>query len=125
MSIRQQRVEGRIRAILGELLLRAIRDPRLQNVTVTEVTLDPELVYADVYVNALGEEERAPEVLVGLARANGFLRREVGRRLRVRVVPELRFHWDAVLEQGARMDELINSLDIPPEALQEDDEPQA
>ena len=125
MSIRQQRLEGRIRAILGELLLRAVRDPRLQNVTVTEVTLDPELVYADVFVNALGEEERAPEVLVGLARANGFLRREVGRRLKVRLVPELRFHWDAVLEQGARMDELINSLDIPPEALQGDDEPQA
>ena len=125
MSIRQQRLEGRIRAILGELLLRAVRDPRLQNVTVTEVTLDPELVYADVFVNALGEEERAPEVLVGLARANGFLRREVGRRLRVRLVPELRFHWDAVLEQGARMDELINSLDIPPEALQGDDEPRA
>lgn len=122
MSIRQQRVEGRIRAILGELLLREVRDPRLQNVTVTDVSLDPELLYADVYVNALGEEERAPEVLAGLARANGFLRRQVGRRLRLRVVPELHFHWDAVLEQGARMDELISSLDIPPEAPAAGDE---
>lgn len=115
MSIRQQRVEGRIRAILGELLLREVRDPRLHSVTVTEVRLDPEMLYANVYVNALGEEERAPEVLAGLARANGFLRRQVGRRLRVRVVPELHFHWDSVLEQGARMDELISSLDIPPD----------
>ena len=115
MSIRRQRVEGRIRAILGEMLLREVRDPRLQNVTVTEVSLDPELLYADVYVNALGEEQRSPEVLAGLARANGFLRRQVGRRLRLRVVPELHFHWDALLEQGARMDDLINSLDIPPE----------
>jgi len=113
-----------MRAILGELLLRAVRDPRLQNVTVTEVTLDPELLYADVYVNALGDEARQAEVLAGLARANGFLRRQVGRRLRLRAVPELHFHWDAVLEQGARMDELISSLDIPPEANDGADEPQ-
>ena len=124
MSIRQQRVERRIRSILGELLLREVRDPRLQGITITEVTLDPELLYADVYVNALGEEERAPEVLSGLARANGFLRRQVGRRLHLRAVPELHFHWDAVLEQGARMDELISSLDIPPEATPDADEPQ-
>lgn len=125
MSIRQQRVEGRMRAILGELLLREVRDPRLNNVTVTEVTLDPELLYADVYVNALGEEERAPEVLAGLARAGGFLRRQVGRRLRLRNVPELHFHWDALLEQGAYIDELISKLDIPPEAPEEADGPQA
>lgn len=116
MSIRQQRVEGRIRSILGQLLLREVRDPRLQGVTITEVTLDPELLYADVYVNALGEEERAPEVLAGLAHANGFLRRQVGRRLRLRAIPELHFHWDLLPEEGARMDDLISSLDIPPEA---------
>ena len=116
MSIRQQRVEGRIRSILGQLLLREVRDPRLQGVTITEVTLDPELLYADVYVNALGEEERAPEVLAGLAHANGFLRRQVGRRLRLRATPELHFHWDVLPEEGARMDDLISSLDIPPEA---------
>ena len=121
MSIRQQRVEGRIRVILGELLLRQVRDPRLQNVTVTDVTLDPELLYADVYVNALGEEERAPEVLAGLARANGFLRRQVGRRLRLRAVPELNFHWDVLPEEGARMDDLISRLDIPPEAPDPED----
>ncbi len=115
MSIRRQRVAGRIRSILGELLLREVRDPRLQNLTITEVVLDPELLYADIYVNALGEEERAPEVLAGLARANGFLRRQVGRRLRVRVVPELHFHWDNLPEQGARIDDLISSLDIPPD----------
>ena len=58
MSIKQDRMEERIRAILSDLMLREIADPRLQNITITEVTLDPELKFADVYVNALGDESR-------------------------------------------------------------------
>lgn len=115
MSIKQDRMSERIRAILSELLLREIADPRLQHVTVTEVKLDPELMFADVYVNALADESRESEVLAGLSRASGFLRREVGKRVRLRSTPELHFHWDATLERGERLNQLIENLDIPPE----------
>ena len=122
MSIKQDRMEERIRVILSDLMLREIADPRLQNITITEVTLDPELKFADVYVNALGDESRQDEVLAGLERAKGFLRREVGKRIRLRSVPELHYHWDVTLERGERLNQLISSLDIPPEEPQDTDD---
>lgn len=113
MSIKRDRMADRMREILSELLLREVADPRLQGVTITEVKLDPELMYAAVYVNALGEEHREKEVLLGLKRASGFLRREVGQRIRVRNTPELHFHWDTTLERGEYLNQIINSLNIP------------
>lgn len=121
MSIKQDRMSERVRTILSELLLREVRDPRLQGVTVTEVKMDPELMFADIYVNALGDESRKDEVLYGLKSANGFLRREVGKRVRLRNTPELHFHWDISLQRGERINQLISSLDIPPEP-EEDEE---
>jgi ribosome-binding factor A len=122
MSIKQDRVSGRIRTILSELLLREVADPRLHFITITDVELDPELQYARVYVNALGDEARQEDVMQGLERARGFLRREVGKRVRLRKTPELEFRWDHTLERSERINELIASLDIPPadEATEED-----
>ncbi|MEQ8673476.1 MAG: 30S ribosome-binding factor RbfA [Aggregatilineales bacterium] len=114
MSIKQERMSEQIRAILSTLLLREVSDPRLQGVTVTEVRLDPELMFADIYVNALGDETRKPEVMDGLGRANGFLRRAVGKRVHLRNTPELHFHWDNMLERGERMNQILDGLDIPP-----------
>ena len=121
MSIKQDRMSERVRTILSELLLREVRDPRLQGVTITEVKMDPELMFADIYVNALGDESRQNEVLYGLKSANGFLRREIGKRVRLRNTPELHFHWDVSLQRGERLNQLISSLDIPP-APEEDEE---
>ncbi|MBZ0293069.1 MAG: 30S ribosome-binding factor RbfA [Anaerolineae bacterium] len=121
MSIKQDRVAERIRTILSELLLREVSDPRLQNITVTEVSLDPELMFADIYVNALGDESRQAEVLAGLDRAKGFLRREIGKNIRLRNTPELHFHWDVTLERGEHMNQLIANLNIPPEEPADDD----
>lgn len=113
-SIKRDRAAERMQIVLSELLLREISDPRLKNVTVTEVTLDPELMFATVYVNALGDESREQQVMTGLDRAKGFLRREIGKALRLRNVPELLFRWDVTLERGERMNQLISSLQIPP-----------
>lgn len=119
MSIKQDRVSGRIRTILSELLLREVSDPRLHGITVTDVELDPELQYAQVYVNALGDEDREADVMKGLEHATGFLRREVGKRVRLRKTPELIFHWDVTLERSERINKLIASLDIPPAPVEE------
>lgn len=126
MTIKQDRVAERVQIILSELLLREVADPRLKNVTVTAVKLDPELGFADVYVNALGDEGRQKDVMRGLERAKGFLRREVGKRVRLRTAPELHFHWDVTLARGERLNRLISDLDIPPaeaEAAPADDDP--
>ncbi len=114
MTIKQDRMGERIQAILSELLLREVADPRLKNITVTEVKLDAELMFANVYINALGDESRQGPVMAALERAKGFLRREVAKRVRIRNAPELIFHWDERLEKGEHIHQLIASLDIPP-----------
>ncbi len=112
-SIKQQRMAERIRSILSELLRSEVRDPRLKNVTVTRVKLDQELQFADVYVNALGDESRQKEVIAGLDRSKGFLRRELASRVRVRQTPDMHFHWDLNLEHGERLNQILDGLDIP------------
>lgn len=109
-------MSDRIQQILSQLLLREIADPRLQGITVTEVTLDPELMVAKIYVSAMGDESRQDTVMAGLRRANGFLRRELGKRIRLRNTPELHFHWDHTLEHAERINQLIANLEIPPES---------
>jgi ribosome-binding factor A len=114
MTVKQERMAERIREILSSLLLLEVTDPALQGVTVTEVKLDPELEYADVYVNALGDESREREVMAGLNRANGFLRREVGKRIRLRRTPILKFHWDITLSRAEAMEQILDHLNVPP-----------
>jgi ribosome-binding factor A len=122
MSIKQERMAERIRQVLSELLMREVSDPRLQSVTITEVKVDPEIMLAQVYVNALGDEAREKSVMEGLDRAGGFLRRELSRRVRLRQVPELKFVWDATLERADRVERLLNDLDIPePEPNDDED----
>lgn len=122
MSIKQKRMEERIRSILSDLLRIEIRDGRLKQVTVTRVLLDRELQFADVYVNAMGDESRRDEVLAGLERATGFMRRELASRIRLRTTPELHFHWDLNLEHGERINQLLDELDIPPGDVPDVDE---
>ncbi len=112
MTIKQERVATLIRNILSTLLMTRVTDPALETVTVTDVKVDREFEYADVYVHALDDEA---EVMAGLARASGFLRRELAQRVRLRNVPVLHFHWDAAVERGERIDSLLESLDLPPE----------
>ena len=121
MSIKQQRMNDRIQQILSQLLQREIADPRLRDVTITEVQLDPELVVAKVYVSAMGDESREVEVMKGFRRARGFLRRELGKRIRLRHTPELHFDWDHTLAQADRINQLIAELDIPAETEADSD----
>ncbi len=114
MSLKQERMADRIREVLSSLLLLEVTDPALQGVTVTEVALDPELEYADVYVNALGDESRQDEVMAGLKRATGFLRHELGKRIRLRRTPVLHFHWDITLSRAEEIERALDLLDLPP-----------
>jgi ribosome-binding factor A len=122
MTVKQERMAERIREILSSLLLLEVTDPALHGVTVTEVILDQELEYANVYVNALGDEERQKEVMAGLKRANGFLRHEVGQRIRLRRTPFLIFHWDITLSRGEAIERALDKLDVPPAPPASDEE---
>jgi ribosome-binding factor A len=114
-KIRQQRTAEQIQLILSEVISRQLRDPRLQDLTVTQVTIDRELQYADIYVHALGDDSRQQGVMAALNKATGYLRRELAGRMRVRTVPNLHFHWDPSLAHAETVYQILDSLDIPPE----------
>ncbi|MEP0764412.1 MAG: 30S ribosome-binding factor RbfA [Chloroflexota bacterium] len=122
MTIKQERAAQLIQEILGELFMMEVTDPALQDVTITEVKVDREIEYAEVYVHALEDRQT---VMAGLERASGFLRRELAARTRFRKTPVLHFHWDVAIDRGERIDELLSSLNMPaspaPAVAEEDD----
>lgn len=107
---RQTRIGERIREELSEILLMESSDPRLKGVTITDVEVDRELAYADIYVCAIEGSSRSQEILTGLEHAQGFLRSTLARRMDLRVFPRLRFHWDPTLERADKIDSLISTI---------------
>lgn len=118
-KIRQERTAEQIQVILSELLRREVADPRLAGVTVTEVLIDRELQHANIYVNALGDDDREAEVIAGLESASGYLRGQIAQRIDLRSAPYVHFHWDPRLRYIDEVNDLLDSLDISP-ASQED-----
>ncbi|NOR89010.1 MAG: 30S ribosome-binding factor RbfA [Anaerolineales bacterium] len=107
---RARKVAERIQEELADILMRNVADPRLAMITITNVDVDRELAYAQIYVVASGDDERMDEVLAGLEAAQGYLRSQLAARIQLRSFPQLRFRWDASHERGARIEELLDSL---------------
>ena len=111
MAHRIERVNNLIRREISELLQRQVKDPRLGSfVAVTEVSTSPDLRYAKVFVSCMGSEGEKQETLRGLEAATGFFRNKLSRRLRLRRIPELSFHWDDSIERGAHLLHLIDEV---------------
>jgi len=108
---RQQRVAEQVRHELSQLIEREIDDPRLELISITDATISPDLREANVYVSSLQGEAARDEVLAGLEAARGFLRHGLAARLKLRVVPDLHFHWDKSLETGDRISQLIDQIE--------------
>lgn len=126
--LRMKRINDRMKEVLSMVLMAKIEDPRLLGVTITDVKVDRELDYANIYVSALEGQERAEEVLDALQHARGFLRYEISQEIDLRITPKLRFFWDPTPEKAARIDSLLATWqnetkpDQDPEAESEADE---
>jgi len=107
---RSQRVADLVRAEISLLLLTEAHDPELKSVTITEVEMPPDLRSARVFFSRLGDEAALSRAAEGLARASGYLRREVGRRCGLRYAPELHFVPDRSYERGARIEEILSEV---------------
>ncbi len=105
---RSRRVGEQIQRELAELVQRELNDPRLGMVTVSAVEVSRDLTVAKVFFTVLNPGHDVAETLEGLTHATGFLRRELGRRMKLRVVPELRFQYDSSIEEGSRLSALID-----------------
>ena len=109
-GIRLQRIADRIRQELSEMLIREISDPRLQLIYITDVKVDRELAFADIFVSAVEGGARSEEVLVGLESASGFIRRALAGRVELRAFPRLRFHWDPTPEHADHIEKVLAEL---------------
>jgi ribosome-binding factor A len=109
-ALRLQRIADRIREELSVMIVMEVSDPRLNGISITGVKVDRELTFADIFVSAIEGHERAPEVLAGLAHANGFLRKALAERIELRVFPRLRYHWDPTPEKADHIERLLAEL---------------
>lgn len=107
---RADRVADQIRMEVADILMRKIKDPRVRSVTVTDVELTADLRLAHVYVTTMETEEAERAVFTGLAKASGFIRAELGRRVTLRYLPELEFHKDLSGPRGNRVLALLNRI---------------
>lgn len=129
---RTERIGDQMQRELAMLIQREIKDPRASMVTVNAVKVSRDLGYADIYVSLLTTEElteespRVQDALKVLEKTSGFLRGQVGKAMKLRVVPHLRFHFDTLLNYSRHMDSLIREAvgDKPAVAPDEDDKPE-
>ena len=109
-GVRLQRIADRIREEISDMLIKEISDPRLHDVYLTDVRVDRELAYADVYVSAVEGKSRAAEIVQGMESAGGYLRRNLTTRVELRAFPRLRFHWDPTPENADRIERVLAEL---------------
>jgi len=107
---RADRVADLIKMEISDLILKQVRDPRIGLVTITGVKVTDDLRTARVFFVELGKDQCSEDVRAGLGRAAGFLRRELGRRLRLRCVPELFFAYDPSFAYGNRIEGLLSEI---------------
>src|SRR6476661_8226152 len=123
-STRPSRVGDQLRAEISELLARQVHDPGIGFLTVTQVTVTPDLQVARVYYTTLGDERARRDTARALGRATPFLRRQLGSRLRLKRVPLLEFFFDESVERGDRIERILNDLSAERGAAAEEPVPQ-
>jgi ribosome-binding factor A len=110
MSLRATRIGEQMKKELSDIIGRKLKDPRIGFVTVTDVRVTGDLQQAKVYITVLGDEEQRQNTLKGLAKAKGFIRSEIGQRIRLRKTPEIYFEIDESIDYGNRIESLIRKI---------------
>ncbi len=108
---RADRVADLIKAEVSDILLRDINDPRVRKIIVTGIKVTDDLRQAKIFFVQTGEISCSDETTKGLQRVTGFLRRELGKRLRLRYVPEIKFMFDESFEYGDRINRLLAEIE--------------
>ncbi len=108
---RIRRVAEQMKKDLSQIINKEIKDPRVSAMTsITDVQLSKDLRYASIYVSIFGTDSEKEETLQTLIRASGFIRSEIGRRIRLRYIPEVNFYLDNSIEYGAHIEKVLKSL---------------
>ena len=119
---RNSRLNEQFKREISDILTRKVRDPRIGHVLVTEVRVTSDLWVAKVFFRLLDADRDRKEVTEGLAAAAPFLRKELGRILRIRRIPELRFQYDDTLDSATRIEEVLREVLPDEEVVQAEEE---
>jgi ribosome-binding factor A len=111
MSLRTERVAETLRIELMDIILKELKDPKIGIATITAVRISPDLKHAWAGVSVFGEPDIQEETIAALKRANGYIRREIGKRLDFRVVPEIVFELDRAAEHSVKISKILNDLE--------------
>ena len=109
-EIRMKRIQDQMKRVLTEILETKVHDPRVQGAYITDVSVDRELDYANIYVSSLEGEDQADELLAGLRNASGFIRYTLSQEIELRVMPKLRFYWDETPDRVDRIEALLAEI---------------
>jgi ribosome-binding factor A len=109
-KVRVGRVGEQIKKEISHIIQSELKDPRIGFITVTGVDVTNDFSQAKIYMSVLGNDEQKEETLKALSRSTGFIRSELGKRIRLRKVPELFFKFDASIEYGSRIEQLLNQI---------------
>lgn len=109
-NTRSNRVAEQMKKEVGEIINQKLKDPRIGFVTVTDIDLTNDLQHATIYISVLGDETEKEASLIGLSKASGFIRSEIGKRIRLRKVPEIVFKFDEAHEHGNRIESILRNL---------------
>lgn len=109
---RVEKVQELMKQEVSEIVLRELKDPRIGFVTVTEVKCTADLREAKIYVSVMGSDDQVKNTLAGLKSSMGFIRREIGRRIRLRFTPEISLALDKSLDYSAHIQELLLKVEM-------------
>jgi ribosome-binding factor A len=106
---RSRRIAEQIQRELSDIIRVELKDPRVGMITITDVEMTRDNAHAKVFFTVLGQQPRIDEAAAGLQHAAGYLRSQVAQRIKIRVVPQLHFEYDASVERGIRLSQLIDA----------------
>ncbi|MFD2616847.1 30S ribosome-binding factor RbfA [Terrilactibacillus laevilacticus] len=109
-NLRSHRIGEQMKKELSDIIQNKIKDPRVGFVTVTGVEVTGDLQQSTVYISVLGSNEDKENTITGLSKAKGFIRSEVGKRIRLRKTPDIIFKFDESIEYGNHINQLLHEL---------------
>ena len=107
---RSDRVGGQIQKVLSEILLKKVKDPRLENARITDVRMSRDLRIARIYFVASGNKQSIEEAVEGFKSALGYVKRTLARQLGLRYMPDLKFFFDESFDYGSHIDKVLKNV---------------
>lgn len=122
-QVRVSQIGEEIKRVISQLLRTKIKDPRISDmVSITEVRVTNDLSFAKVFVSVFGTEDEKNDTLEGLRNAEGFIKKEIGRDVKMRIMPKLIFELDDSVEESLRLEKILEEIKTKEEPIEDEDE---